>query len=1110
MAGLTSHSDKGDDVMLRDQEKAIGLSAVVDSNDLMIGDDLFDEDEYLKTFPDVAEAIKNGLFASPLEHWRLHGRQEIEDGLRSPFIIEEKKRDSREDKISPQQYADFDEFAYLHVNPDVRQFGNPLRHWLEHGRFEGRVAPGTRPYSGRSHDLGRLANSPFGVNFFGPLKAASGLGTAARGYLEAIRSVGLPTSTLPLDVSLYGRPDAVGRLPRRYDRYRVNIIQQNCDMIANMCRVYGPQILDDRFNIGIWAWELAAFRPDWITEFGALDEVWALSNFCREAIATISPVPVKVMPCVVELDKPNPAYDRAHFGLPEDAFIFCYMFDVSSVMDRKNPLALVKAFKKAFGNDPKAHLVLKYHTGNADRAKVAMLYNHAQAQNIRLMSEMISEEEMLGLKQACDCFVSPHRSEGFGLNIAEMMYLGKPVIATGYSGNTDFMTEQNSYFIDYTLTELDNCFGPYPKGYLWAEPSVEHLASLMRQVYENPAEARRKGARAANDIRANYSRQAVGRTIEARLKELGLQEELPPYARNWGRSANAIWKMPLSQIKGKPWERRVFDLPLKPLISLIVPVYNVPGEYLRKCIESVLRQYYPMWELCLCDDGSTSAETLAVLDEFRGTDSRIKIRRLDRNRGISGASNAAVEISTGEFLALLDNDDELHPMALLRVVETINGNPDLDYIYTDEDKINERGEHVDDYCKPDWSPEHLESVMYLLHLQVIRKSLFLRVGGFREEFTGAQDYDLALRITRETSNIVHIPEILYHWRMIPGSAAAVVDAKPKALSNAFHALADHVQVRYGGNATVENGKLPGFFRVRHKIVGDPPVTLMIPTDNRSADVAGRGRFNLLDNLIASIRERTDYRNYRILVVDNANLTPEQRASYSKDGSRVVSYRGPRSPFNFSKKANFGFSQVDTELVVMLNDDMEVITPGWLEALLEYAKSPDIGVVGAKLLYPDDCIQHVGVALGVNGSSAHLYHGFPGDFVGYNGYTHTVRNYTALTGACMATRKSVIQELGGFDERLAIDFNDIDFCLKAVEAGYRNVYTPFCEFYHFEGKTTQRTSQNPAEVELFKSRWARYMERDPSYNPNFARDRIDFALKDPLAVLLERQDDYHRQ
>lgn len=1014
-----------------------------------------------------------------------------------------------ENFLHPDVYAFFDSAEYYRLYQDIEKSGlDALEHWLTYGRVEGRIGPGTRPYVRRSCAPAALLSTPFGVNFIGQMTAATGLGTAARGYLDALHAAGIPTNAASLDIRLYQQSgEAFGALPRTYNRYRVNIVQQNCDMIANMCRVYGHRILDDRYNIFIWAWELPAFRTDWFSQFGAADEIWGLSEFCSGSIASVSPVAVRTMPCVVNPGQPNPLLDRAYFGLPTNAFIFCFMFDVSSVMERKNPLALVAAFRLAFGADIRAHLVLKFHSTDSDTYQMKRLYDVTEAPNIKLFPEMFSDEETLALKNACDCFVSPHRSEGFGLNIAEMMYLGKPVIATRYSGNLDFMSEENSYFIDCSLTEITEPMGPYPKGFVWADPSVEHLAAQMRRVYQNRDEASLKGERAAADIRANQSANAVGQKILARLKELDLaadSQQSPRFTGTWGEARAAAWKSPLARIAGLPWEGRVLNLTRKPTISLVVPVYNTPAPYLRACIESVQRQQYPFWELCLCNDASSAVDTLQVLREFQGTDGRIKVRHLPENRGISAASNAAAEMATGEFLALLDHDDELRPSALLRVAEVINEQPEADYFYTDEDKINEHGEHVDDFCKPDWSPEHLESVMYLLHLQVFRKTLFLEIGGFRDEYAGAQDYDLALRISRRTSKIVHIPEILYHWRMIPGSAAAVIDAKPEALDNAFSALCDHTAARYGTAATVEKGLFTGSFRVRRKLHNEP-VTIMIPTDNRSVHVPERGEINLVDHLIGSIRRRSTYANYRILVVDNVNLTPEQHERYEQLGIRIASYDGPRSPFNFSRKANFGFRHVDTELMIMLNDDMEIISREWIESLLELAVRPEIGVVGGRLLYPNGHIQHVGMALGVNGSVAHMYHGFPGDFIGYNGYTHLIRNFSAVTGACMATRSSVIERLGGFDERFAIDFNDVDFCLRALEAGFRNVYTPYCELYHFEGVTAQRASQNVDEAQLFVKRWEKYVAADPYHNPYFAPDRIDYGLKRPLSVLIAEQD-----
>jgi GT2 family glycosyltransferase len=663
------------------------------------------------------------------------------------------------------------------------------------------------------------------------------------------------------------------------------------------------------------------------------------------------------------------------------------------------------------------------------------------------------------------------------------------------------MRDDNSYLIDCSLVPIPLTIGPYVRGHVWADPSIDHLGHLMRTVFDDAEGRQQKALRASEEIRRNYSAAAVGREIRNRLEEIGLrQPKLCPS---------------IFQVHGAAGQPRLFhaetpaavasevrNWAAKPLISVITPVYNVSGEYLARCVESVRAQYYPFWELCLCDDGSTSKETLEVLEGYRGIDPRIKIVRLERNQGIAAASNRAVEISTGDYVAMLDNDDELAPDALYEVVKAIQGNPDIDFLYTDEDKIDEDGELVDHFFKPDWSPEHLLSVMYLLHLLVVRKDLFYAAGGFRSEFSGAQDYDLALRLSTMAHAIHHVPKILYHWRKLRGSAAEFVEAKPEALDAGRRALQDHLW-RNNIDAVVDEGQIEGTFRVRHRIRENPLASLCIMASNTRAKVAGRGEIDLVANFVKSIAEKTDYPNYEIVVVDDANLTEGTLTALAGLPCRRVSFTEPNRPFNFAKKANFAFRQARGRHVVLLNDDMEVIAPEWLSAMIEFTQQEEIGAVGARLLFPDDSIQHVGLVIGVNGGAAHAFHRFPGGFVGYNAYTHLIRNYSAVSAACMAARLDVIEALGGFDEQFAVDYNDVDFCLRAIQHGYRIVYTPYAELYHFEGTSIRRTAQDPREVSLFLSRWADRMRHDPYYNPNLTRSDVDFSI-DPRLVSGRRE------
>ena len=524
-------------------------------------------------------------------------------------------------------------------------------------------------------------------------------------------------------------------------------------------------------------------------------------------------------------------------------------------------------------------------------------------------------------------------------------------------------------------------------------------------------------------------------------------------------------------------------------ISVVVPVYETPPAILGECIMSVLAQRHAEWELCICDDCSSCPETLAVLQKYRGSDPRIRIVRAERNLGISGATNLAAEQATGGMLAFLDHDDLLHPEALAEIAHAVDQMPDIDLLYTDEDKIEPNGRRSEPYFKPDWSPEHLHSVMYMLHCLVVRKALFWELGGMRPKLSGAQDYDLALRASVAARRIHHIPRSLYHWRKIPNSAAASVDAKPGALVAAERALQDAVS-HFDPPAVVSLGLLPGTYRVRRPIPAATRVTLVIPTRDAVVDVEGRGSVALLRNFVTSIVGRSTYRDYELLIVDNGDLSGETLQLIEAVGARRVSFE-IRGSFNFARKANFALQHVRTEHFVLLNDDLEVIAHDWIEALLEFSQVPEVGVVGARLLYPDGRLQHAGMVCGVNGTVAHAFLGQPANAVGYNGFTHLIRDYSAVTGAVLASRRDVFARVGPFDERFAADFNDVDFCLRARRKGYRIVYTPFAKLYHFEGASLVRRVQDPKEAALFSELWADVIRRDPYYNPNLPRDRTDF-------------------
>jgi GT2 family glycosyltransferase len=534
----------------------------------------------------------------------------------------------------------------------------------------------------------------------------------------------------------------------------------------------------------------------------------------------------------------------------------------------------------------------------------------------------------------------------------------------------------------------------------------------------------------------------------------------------------------------------VSALPIQPLISLITPVYNTDPRWLRACIESVRRQVYPNWQLCLCDDASSSPETVRVLREYE-TDQRIRIHFATLNGGISLASNHALDRARGDFVAFLDHDDELPPDALAEVVRHINLRPDVDVIYSDEDKLDLQGARCDPYFKPDWSPEHFLACMYTCHLMVVRRQLVVDVGGFRAGYEGAQDYDLLLRVMERTRRIGHIPRVLYHWRKLPESTASAGVAKPWALDAGRAALEDYVR-RSAVDAEVVPGGAPGVYRVRHGIVDRPLVSIIIPTAGRLREVGGR-TVDVLANAIRSIVQQTSYENYELVIVADRDGLPETTRR-ALDGTRHEVLRFERfGLFNFSAKINAGAAAARGDHLLLFNDDLEVISGEWLTAMLEYSQLPAIGAVGAKLLYPDGRLQHIGIVLGVAGIAAHAFHQHPGVSQGYGGSAIMVRNYAAVTAACLMTRRQAFEHVGRFDERFPIDFNDVDYCLRLQRAGYRVVFTPFAQLYHHESASFGTRQHDLGAMTEMRSRWGAIIDRDPYYNPNLTRDFPDYRL-----------------
>ncbi len=527
-----------------------------------------------------------------------------------------------------------------------------------------------------------------------------------------------------------------------------------------------------------------------------------------------------------------------------------------------------------------------------------------------------------------------------------------------------------------------------------------------------------------------------------------------------------------------------------PTISIVVPVYNPPGEFLVAMIDSVIQQTYPHWELCLAD-ASPAAHVRPILERFAASDSRIRVKFLERNLGIVGNSNAAIELATGEFIGLLDHDDTLAVNALHAMATAINSNPEADFLYSDEDKLDPRGNRVLPYFKPGWSPDTLRTHNYVCHFTVLRRSMVERIGGFREGYDGSQDHDLILRAGEAARRVVHIPQMLYHWRMHANSTAANPESKTYAYEAGRRAVADHL-ARIGRQADVHHGETVGYFQPVYHLVRQSLVSVII---------ANRNSAKLLRDSVAAV-QRSGYANWELLIVENGSTEPETFALYEElqADSRVRILHWEK-PFNYASVNNFAASQANGEMLLFLNNDVRMVKSDWLEVLMRFGMQPGVGAVGAKLFYEDGSIQHAGIALGLGGVAGHLHLHYPGSAKGQMCRLLYTQNVSAVTGACLLTQREVFQLVGGFDEGFVLAYNDVDYCMKLSATGLSIIWTPHAELIHLESKT--RGSDEPmeakqrreAEAALFQRKWQVALQSgDPYFSLHFRRDRPDFALK----------------
>lgn len=659
--------------------------------------------------------------------------------------------------------------------------------------------------------------------------------------------------------------------------------------------------------------------------------------------------------------------------------------------------------------------------------------------------------------------------------------------------------ERNKASLEQNVAELVRVQNEIVSSSSW------RLTHPLRTAVTQARRFGRVGARALKIAQRDGLKRTANRALEVYKGEglQGIQSRLAPVTASAQQSLEGYTKWiaefdTLSSEQVNLLKARVASFNATPLISIVMPTYNPNPDWLAEAIESVLAQIYPHWELCIADDASPDPAIRSVLESYATRDSRIKVVFREQNGHISAASNSALEIATGEWVALLDHDDLLPVHALFCVAEAVNSHPQARLIYSDEDKIDEEGRRRDPYFKCAWNRDLFYSHNMISHLGVYQRHLMQEVGGFRVGLEGSQDYDLALRCIEriEPSQIHHIPRVLYHWRVHAESTAGGAVAKPYAAVAGVRALHEHFERtgRKGKHDATSTG-----YRVRYELPATLPlVTLIIPT---------RNALGLMRQCITSIIDRTSYPNYEVIIVDNGS-DDEAALGYFYQLSKRENFRILRDerPFNYSALNNAAVKEAKGEIIGLINNDIQVISPDWLNEMVSIALQPGVGAVGAKLLYPDNSVQHAGVVMGMGGVAGHAHKNIQRHDPGYFCRAGAISSFSAVTAACLVIRKSIYLEVGALNESdLKVAFNDVDFCLKVLEAGYRNVWTPYAELYHHES-ATRGIEDNPvkqarfnSEVQYMHERWGHTFELDPAYSPNLTLDRSDFSYAWPPRV-----------
>lgn len=1149
----------------------------------------FDEGFYLSVYPDVHDLVRRMKIKSGMEHYLVSGYAERR--LPSPWMLrhlpeaaiadvwrfvallaptpenlaaklsmseawavlrylKEQEFAAGHRKVTealwpfvkpPEVGGYFDAHLYMAVNVDVaRSVGYDAEaargHWEHFGRRENRMAPGTNMFADRGILFEDVVNWRSGVNFFGPLSAASGLGNAARGYVTALRAAGIEVDTY--DVSSILDPKLPGDIFCADSlAYSINLVFLNADQVQQFAVRYGTEIFAHRANVGAWVWELMSPRPEWRGGLSAFDLIITPSRFCSDSFAVTTDCPIRTIPYVVDAKALYAARDAStgnHWTRLIEAEkragrkIILFIMDASSYRMRKGVDVYCKLAERLSREHPGKFLfVLKSHSRDVSATAASAAQSFGEA--VFLVEGVFSFPDLCLLKSMADLYISPHRSEGFGLNIIESILLGVPALCSDFAGATDLLADNEDLCVPVTLAEIGREMGPYRAEAIWCEPDIEAFeTAILRHIEGNGPDQRFEELRLR--LETELSAAAVGAQLRRELQALcALDAETSPNRLEAFRAIGTARhdecfrlgyvKEEVRRSRDAPGLDRLSEITmtaLNPFFSIVTVIGDASPDWLAAIYDDLLHQSYPAWEWCICDVGAMSPETRAALVELRRGDARLKVKLGSGLASAAAATNAAVAIAQGRYVLIVQQDDRLAPEMLATYCERLQRPDAAGITYCDEDRRQSAGAGVETSHRPDWSPEHLLSSMYVGRSLCIRKSLFLEMKGFREGFDGAADHDFMLRATAAGAVVQHVDRILYH------KAAGAADAAG-ATDGGCRAIGDYLG-RIGITATVEPGLIAGTYRPRPRLTGSrvtlniltactlSPDRRMIQTDRRQSrrrqgdmpngdgrrangrQINGAGspptQRTYVEQFVRSILRYAPALEFEIRVIVDAHAEAVAAPLARLDPRvSIVPFQKSGPHFNFAEKANFALATAGSDRLVLLNDDMEAMDGEWLPALLEILELPGTGIVGGSLINRNETLQHAGIALGIFGATAHLFEGAQQDDVCYNGYNKVIRNYSAVTGAMMALRPSTFERVGGFDVNFPIDYNDVDFCLRVGEVGLRTVFTPFARLRHFESRSAQRLVADSLDRQVFCRRWSHVIEHDPFYNRNLSRQAV---------------------